>query len=52
MRVSFGATAFCKGFVKGNGFPNNGVDTANPLIKNTGGLKRGTRYPKCAALSL
>lgn len=52
MRARFGATAFCKGFVRGNGFPNNGVDMSNPLIKNTGGLKRGTRYPKRAALSL
>ena len=52
MRARFEATAFCKGFVKGNGFPNNGVDMSNPLIKNTGGLKRGTRYPKRAALSL
>ncbi len=52
MRARFEATAFCKGFVGGNGFPNNGVDIANPLIKNTGGLKWGTRYPKRAALGL
>ena len=46
MRARFEATAFCKGFVRGNGFPNNGVDMANPLIKNTGGLKKGYEIPK------
>lgn len=38
MWARFEATSFCKGFVRDNGFPNNEVDTANPLIKNTGGL--------------
>lgn len=40
MRARFEAMALCKGFVRGDDFPNNGVDTANPLVKNTGGLKR------------
>ena len=43
MRARFEATAFSKGFVRGNGFLNNGVNMANSLIKNPSGLKRGTR---------
>lgn len=43
MRAHFEATAFSKGFVRGNGFLNNGVNMANSLIKNPSGLKRGTR---------
>lgn len=33
MRARFEAMALCKGFVRGDDFPNNGVDTANPLVK-------------------
>ena len=36
MPARFEATSVCKGFVRDDGFPNNGVDIANPLVKNTG----------------